>query len=100
MVTVLTGEQEILPEPEQPSNRFVVFPNPTPGPFTLQNRTGSDPGRVDVEIFDLRGKQVMSASFAGERSRGFELRDVPPGLYLLKVVSGGSIESFKLILTP
>jgi hypothetical protein len=99
MVTVITGEQETLPEPEQAPGRFVLFPNPTTGDFTLQSRTESDPGRVDVELFDLRGERKMLTSYSGGRSRDFELRDLPPGLYLLKVVSGGRVESFKLILT-
>jgi hypothetical protein len=99
MVTVIAGEQEMLPESENGSNRFVLFPNPTTGPFTLLNRSGSDPGRVDVEMFDLRGERKMLTSYNGGRSHDFELRDLPPGLYLLKVVSGGRVESFKLILT-
>jgi hypothetical protein len=79
------------------SGRFLIYPNPTTGTFTLLNR-GPETGKVQVEIFNMRGERVLSSSFGDEKSHSFSLSEQAAGLYFVKVFSGDLVESFKLIL--
>lgn len=79
------------------SGRFLIYPNPTTGTFTLLNR-GPEIGKVQVEIYNIRGERVLTSYFADKKSHSFSLSGQTAGLYFVKVLSGDQIESFKLIL--
>ena len=54
--------------------------------------------KAKVEIFNLHGERIMTASYENESSHVFSLHDVLPGIYLIKVISADQVESFKLIV--
>ena len=67
--------------------------------FTLLNKGDIATGKVQVELFDMRGNRILSTSYTDERSHIFSVHDLPPGFYFLKVITGDQIESFKLVVT-
>ena len=99
MVAVVSGETEINPSLVPESLRYTVYPNPTAGIFTLMNSGDVITGEVQVEIFNMRGDRIYSTSYTNQRSHVFTLSDIPQGLYFVQVLSGGQVESFKLIVT-
>ncbi|MEI7727580.1 MAG: T9SS type A sorting domain-containing protein, partial [Bacteroidota bacterium] len=97
--SVVAGEGEVQTEPLLASQMFSIYPNPTSGKFTLQNKGNVVISQVQVEIFDLRGLKVYSTSYTGERSHQINLPPFMPGLYFVKVTAGDQLESFKLVVT-
>jgi len=81
------------------SQKFVIYPNPSTGSFTLMNKGDDLSGKVTVAMFDMRGAGIFSAFYEGERSHQFNLNSLAPGIYFLKVATNNQIESFKLIVT-
>ncbi|MCX6305620.1 MAG: GEVED domain-containing protein [Bacteroidetes bacterium] len=98
MVSIVAGSEGAGSEPV-PSSRFSIYPNPANGIFTLSHNGDIIPGNVRVDIFDMRGDRILSASCKDERSHVFTLSDLSPGLYFVKVVCGEQVESLKLIIT-
>jgi hypothetical protein len=80
--------------PNKPS--FVVYPNPTTGMFTLEQKGGVECVRGRVELTGIQGERLMTAELTGERKFVFSLSDVPAGLYLLRIFTGGTIETIKI----
>jgi hypothetical protein len=80
--------------PNKPS--FVVYPNPTTGMFTLEQKGGVECVRGRVELTGIQGERLMTAELTGERKFVFSLSDVPAGLYLLRIFAGGTIETIKI----
>jgi hypothetical protein len=99
IVSVVTGEEEFNAVPVPDSQIFTIFPNPTTGTFTIQNRSAITTGKVEIEIYNMRGDRIYATSYTDERSHLFTLTGLPPGLHLVKVISGDKVESFKLIVT-
>jgi hypothetical protein len=99
MVSVIAGEEGIIPQQPASSHAFAIYPNPTSGVFTLQHNGDDLSGKVNVELYDMRGNSLLSASYTDERNHVFTLEDLPTGLYFLKVIAGAQVESFKLIVT-
>jgi|GEM_PF-1294774 len=98
-ISVVTDEEEAQTELLPASRMFTVFPNPTTGTFTLLNRGEAAVGQVDVEMFDMTGHKVCSTSYPAERSHLVTLNNLTPGLYFIKVMTTGRVESFKLVVT-
>jgi hypothetical protein len=95
MVTVF---QEGLVGVDEPVlSNILVFPNPTTGKVTLLA-----PDRwlaaMDVEVVNLDGKVVLTASCAGKDSYTFDLSGQAKGVYLLKIITGEGTEIRKIIL--
>ncbi|MFZ4523012.1 MAG: GEVED domain-containing protein [Bacteroidales bacterium] len=97
MVTLTSGSEEGLSDPNL-SSRFAIYPNPTTGVFTLQDRSEQAAGNIQVEIYDMRGDRILSKTCSGEKTHTFTLADFATGLYFVKVISGDKVESFKLVV--
>jgi hypothetical protein len=66
---------------------FKVYPNPTPGLFTLE-LTGFDlKEKVDVTIYGVRGERIQQKEVLGEQYSVFSLKDQRPGIYFIRVLS-------------
>jgi hypothetical protein len=76
---------------------FLIYPNPTSGTFTLLQKEGQDAGEIKVELYDLGGKRMFSTDLFDEKIHTFNIYEFPAGIYILKVISGDSLETFKLI---
>jgi hypothetical protein len=85
---------EVIPEKE---GFFRVYPNPTPGRFTLEMKSNEMGGNVRVEIFSLMGERVLKSELPLMKQYQFDLSNRQPGLYLIKVMQGTDIGYFKLI---
>ena len=86
------GAQDILG-----SNLFKVYPNPTPGNFTLEflgDMTSTD---AHVEIFGALGERLLSKDMNLERKQEFSLSDKPTGVYVIHVTSGANTKTEKII---
>ncbi|MBT8289042.1 MAG: T9SS type A sorting domain-containing protein [Flavobacteriaceae bacterium] len=75
------------------ANSFKLYPNP--------NRTGTlmistvDNTSVDVEVYDVLGKRVLSATAVDSR---LDVSNLKSGLYLVKLSQGNSTITKKLII--
>jgi hypothetical protein len=93
----ITGEEE-QPGISQ-ATFFTIYPNPTSGDFTLEQKGEKLYGNVQVEIYGMRGERLMSGDLIGEKKHEFRLSDLPHGLYYVKVVADGYMKTFKLVKT-
>ncbi len=74
-----------------------IFPNPTPGNFTLELSGKVDPSTVKVEIFGLLGERIeLVTGLAATRSE-FSLSGRPTGLYMIHVTTLSGTEIRKII---
>ena len=97
IVTVPTGEAEPVFNSDQ--TFFIIYPNPTTGNFTLEQKGEKVYGKVKVEIYGMRGDRLMTGEMIGEKKHQFWMSDLPSGLYFVKVVADGYVETFKLVKT-
>jgi hypothetical protein len=92
----VTGyENEISSVTEQ--QFFRIYPNPTTGTFTLEQKGDNDYPKVKLEIYDLRGTRVLAAELVGEKKSEFSLSTFPAGLYFVKLLAEDYTETIKLI---
>ena len=81
-----------------PGNSFFkIYPNPTPGKFTLELNGDVISSDVHVEIFGVLGDRVLSKDLQIERKQEFSLIDKPTGVYVIHVTSGQNSETEKII---
>jgi hypothetical protein len=91
---------EIKPEETQMNLShayFNLYPNPTSGNFTLEQKGDKTYGMVKVEIYSMNGKKVMTENIVGEKKHEFNFSDLPVGLYFVKIVADEYVETIKLI---
>ncbi len=75
------------------TQRVSVFPNPTSGAVTLQ-LDGFSSGEATIDLLDAGGRTILRKDFTPYSSRSTEeinLGGVSPGLYYIRVVSGGNL---------
>ncbi len=95
MVAVKTGMEEA---PAGIDNlNFKLYPNPTNGNFTLVQKSSGLYENVNVEIFSMHGEKVLAERFAGEKMHDFVFSDMATGLYFVKIVADGYVETIKLV---
>jgi hypothetical protein len=81
-----------------PSNSFFkIYPNPTPGKFTLELKGDVTAAQVHVEIFGVLGDRILSKDMQIERKQEFSLVEKPTGVYVIHVTSGLNSETEKII---
>ena len=80
-----------------PNSFFKIYPNPTPGKFTLELNGDVTSDQVHVEIFGILGDRVMSKDMQLERKQEFSLVEKPVGVYVIHVTSGTNSETEKII---
>jgi hypothetical protein len=95
--TEVTGDDEASAMPVVYA--FSIYPNPTTGNFTLEQKSGKTFGKVQVEIYGMHGEKLMTGELTGEKKHEFYVSDLPHGLYFVKVIADGYLESFKLVKT-
>ncbi|MCX6269121.1 MAG: GEVED domain-containing protein [Bacteroidetes bacterium] len=97
MAAVIQGEEE-QPAPAE-SNRFRIYPNPSGGTFTLEQKGDRQTGNVHVEIFSMCGEKLMRTGMTGEQRHEFSLSGIPAGLYFVRVISDSGMETIKVVIT-
>ena len=88
---------ETLIETSSIDNEFQVYPNPVKSAATIYLKTGD--GIKDIQITDLHGRVVQQLSAV--TTNNVELKNLPAGIYLLKVHSrsSGKTAIKKLLVT-
>ncbi|MCJ8165952.1 RICIN domain-containing protein [Pontibacter sp. E15-1] len=84
MVTAVSEVHQV-----QQMSSAVVYPNPTASDFVIEAE-----GAFAYMIWDQIGRQVAQGSAYQSIKTGSDLK---PGLYLIKVMSKGQVQQFKLI---
>ena len=95
---------EVISGPEElpisiSNNQFTLFPNPTNGNFTLVQKSETLYNNLEVEIYSMNGKVMMTASMIGEKQHEFNVHDLPAGLYFVKILTERYVETIKLVKT-
>ena len=78
--------------------RLSLYPNPTAGPLNLELE-GFDPQPFVMELFDAAGKQVLRREFQlGDGARQFDLSDLGPGHYVLRLRNAQKVWTKEVIV--
>jgi hypothetical protein len=76
---------------EQPAENnivdFQVYPNPTPGEFTIDINAGSSSGVVTLDIVTISGESLWHGKGSGNFRLPVDLRNRPHGVYLVRADS-------------
>jgi hypothetical protein len=76
---------------------FRVYPNPTTGTFTLELQKEIHEGNTQVELFSMQGARIFSGELSGTLKYELSLSAQPLGIYLIRVTTGGTTESARII---
>ncbi len=86
----------VLADPQAIS--LTVFPNPT-DQFAFVDYYVNSKGKSRLELVDLNGKIVQLLPLADFKGRAFlDIRELPEGVYLIKIINEGSVQTTKLIV--
>jgi len=72
-----------------------VFPNPTQG---LLNITLKHPALLGIDVLDVNGRTAQRTNMNGTSDQ-LDLRELPSGIYMLKLTGSNGIHSQRFILT-
>ncbi len=76
---------------------FVVYPNPSSGIWTLEQKGVQEYENLRVELFGLQGEKVMTNELTGSRKHEFSLSEAPAGLYFMRIFSENSTETVRIM---
>lgn len=82
---------------ENRSPEISVFPNPSDGVFTIRFQTEYNP-KTNIGIFSPSGSKVVALNTGQHTEIKINLADKPKGIYLLKMDSGETCFTQKLVL--
>jgi hypothetical protein len=88
-----TPEDVIITEKAE----FKVYPNPTKGDFTIELKNLPSISGASTEIYNMRGEKIFSASLNEGKKFLVQFNDAPVGLYFVKIIANGSVDTFKVI---
>lgn len=92
---LISGTQENMVINEFPE--FVVYPNPTKGDFTVEIKNDVSVNGITTEIFNMQGERVFSGHMENGRKFLVRFNDSPAGLYFVRIVGQGRMNTFKVI---
>lgn len=93
-----TGIESSVPVPFRISIQ-AVFPNPVRDRLSLSVES-EDPDRLQIQVFDLLGRleqTFLIGPGTGLRTFDVDTRDLPPGVHVLRVVSGSSVRYARFV---
>jgi hypothetical protein len=96
---VISGTEGEEPSMIVQKPSFSLYPNPTSGNFTIEQKGEKLYDNVKVEVYGMRGEKMMTGELIGEQKHQFGLNDLPHGIYIVKVYADGYLETFKLVKT-
>ncbi len=74
---------------------FNVYPNPATDYITIES---SKPNIDAIEMYDINGKRILFKDFKSPQISAKVNLNLSPGIYLLKIKSGGEIKSSKIVV--
>lgn len=75
---------------------YSIFPNPTEGRLTLMTEGETAPGRATATLLTLTGAVLEQRAVRGSAEE-FDLGTMPPGVYLLRLASGGETHTWRVV---
>jgi outer membrane protein assembly factor BamB len=90
-------EEYPIPDDKNKTSFFKVYPNPTPGTFTLELLGNEEILEIDVTIYSMMGKQVLHHDFAGQKKYILTLGAEPSGIYLIRVLKENAAGITKIV---
>ncbi|MEI7982717.1 MAG: T9SS type A sorting domain-containing protein, partial [Bacteroidota bacterium] len=99
-IPVVVNEEKIIEATKSVSKEqssIKIYPNPTTGNFILELPLDIQTEKVQVEVYGIWGKKVLTTTLNGERKHEFSLSDKPTGVYFIRLVSGDKTETLKII---
>ncbi|WP_312761159.1 M4 family metallopeptidase [Epilithonimonas sp.] len=82
-------------EDAQKQNSISVYPNPTSGFVTIQNKNNSN--LKNVEIYNVAGQLVQKFNVSNAKNASLDMSQLTNGTYVLKVISETETNSVKVI---
>ncbi|WP_312421375.1 M4 family metallopeptidase [Epilithonimonas sp.] len=82
-------------EDAQKQNSISVYPNPTSGFVTIQNKNNSN--LKNVEIYNVAGQLVQRFNVSNAKNASLDMSQLTNGTYVLKVISETETNSVKVI---
>ncbi len=81
------------------ANQFTVYPNPASSRVNIEATFNNDE-EVEVSLFDISGKRVLSKTVSGSRDFNYQLNleALPKGVYFVKLQSEAIVKQQKLVL--
>jgi hypothetical protein len=77
---------------------FRVYPNPTPGVFTLELTGYDQEATIVVDVFGLRGETIRRKELSGaQQLHTLSIEGYQPGMYFIRVVSGQQVGVERII---
>ncbi|MCF6365682.1 MAG: T9SS type A sorting domain-containing protein [Bacteroidales bacterium] len=76
------------------NDNFRIYPNPNSGKFNIEK---NDNTAFNIEISDLYGKLIYFEENISENNKTINLLNVPAGIYFLKITSGKSKRTIKIV---
>jgi hypothetical protein len=78
---------------------FALYPNPANTSVTVELRSGMDTVETAlVEIYDMRGRKVLTVGRISLPKEVIRVDDLPNGLYFVRIMAGKQTETIKLIV--
>ncbi|WP_379968372.1 M4 family metallopeptidase [Epilithonimonas sp. UC225_85] len=85
----------LVVEDAQKQNGIQVFPNPTSGFVTIQNKNNSN--LKNVEVYNVAGQLIQKFNLSNVKNASVDMSQLVNGTYVLKVVSDTESNSVKVI---
>ncbi len=80
---------------ELPSNRVLIYPNPTKGDLSVEVTNTSEKTTGEVCLYDMKGKIITCQSLQEEKI-SFDLGRQPAGIYILKINISDVVSTWKI----
>ncbi|UCE93168.1 MAG: proprotein convertase P-domain-containing protein [Flavobacteriaceae bacterium] len=94
----ICSSEEVLAVNNFVFDNFKVFPNPSDGNFNIKF-SSEETSDVEVQIFDLLGRNISKRTFANSNTdfdERMNVQDIAGGLYILTVKRGNKMSSQKI----
>ena len=83
--------------PETGFEFILIYPNPTPGPFTFDMPTGWSLEKV--EVYDARGRYVLTETYSENQFQySMDLSSLQQSVYILKLYTSQGIRIIRVII--
>lgn len=79
------------------NERIIVYPNPSTGIFDLSLPETDERKTTLIEVYNMLGKNLLSAEFLAQSHYTLNLTDHQPGIYIVRVVRGQEMDFVKVI---
>jgi hypothetical protein len=95
LVNVKAGKEEPVAEASSPL--FNLYPNPATGSCTVETKGIDFREKIVVDIYAMHGIKIFSKTMTGSISYQLSIQQLPAGLYFVRIVVGGKVETLKLV---